>query len=174
MCDDQSSGSLRVKSGPQVSAASQIQIEEETSHSDIIIVVTQAFCPNGHNLVAPDNPSFDEHPGIHLVIAHGDSTADLFLSPIHGHSGKHSPNPERCPADGARVSVRCPHCAVELPEMGECVSDDGGRLRALYLTPKLVKGYAALVCDVWGCNYSRVVDDWDLLSEVVLRETAEL
>ncbi len=170
---DDSGAPLRVKDEPQVSPASQLQFEEETSHSDITIVVTQAFCPHGHNLVAPGNPQFDGQPGIHVVICYDNRRQDVYLSPIHGDGSKRGPEEPDCPADGARVSVCCPECGIELPDMGGCVSDDGGRLRALFLTPKLVKGYAALVCDVWGCPYSRVVDDWDLLSEVVLRETAE-
>ena len=173
MCDEKRSPTLRVKKDLQVSDDSQILLEEQQPSSEVTIVVTQAFCPRGHNLISPDNHRFDGQPGIRLGIADGDNKGEVVLSPIHGDARKlFDISPE--PRQGTKLSsIVCPFCGVELPTLGGCVIKDGGGLRGLYLTPRLSKGYAALICDVWGCSYSRVMDDWELLSEVVIMETRQ-
>lgn len=163
-------GSLKLqKKTPRLSPASNIQVEERRTIDDVTIVLTQAFCPQGHNLIQPDNASFDGQPGIRLRIAFADQVGEVTLSPIHGDHRKEI-QIARLPAPGVRLSVRCPVCDEELPLSGECASGDGGRLRMLFLTPRLDEGHAGLICDVWGCPYSKLVDEWELISEVILAE----
>ncbi len=172
MSSEQRSNTIRTKGALQVSSDSQIQLDAAGDPDGVTIIVTQAFCPKGHNLISEDNPKFSGHPGIKLVISDGEHEGEVVLSPVHGDATKRSPLGDWTPAPGTRmVSVRCPVCGTELDILGDCVTGDGGKLRAIYLTSRLSEGYAALVCDVWDCHYSKVVDDWDLLSEVVIQET---
>ncbi len=165
--------SLRVRQDPHVSHNGELQVGSPEDAGEVTIIVTQAYCPNGHKLVADGNASFDGHPGLRLRVSHGDQAAEVVLSPIHGDAKKQLVSGQ-VPADGARLEVSCPECGVPLPVLESCVSGDGGSLRVIYLTARRHEGSVALVCDVWGCPYSRILDDWDLLSEVVLQETAEL
>lgn len=133
---------------------------------DVFIVVTQAFCPNGHNLVDPENEIFDEYPGIRLKVIAGDKQGEVFLSPYHGDASKRG-----CLdwETGARLEVRCPICDTSLPVLTKCrcesVDGKGGELVKLYLTTGLNDSHMVVLCNIWGCRHSRTIDNWHIISE---------
>lgn len=134
----------------------------------VMVIITQAFCPNGHNLVRTSDAMFDGYPGISLYLECGEWSGDVMLSPIHGdHSkiGMHRDVPL-----GAKVSVRCPECEVELPLIANCGCEGDGDLIGLFLSTDLSEGEVVGVCNVLGCYRSRVVDKWEILSEFVQEE----
>lgn len=139
------------------------EVPQLTVDDGIVISVTQAFCAKGHPLIEPSNPTFDDQPGVRLRVAQdGGEPQDVTLSPIHGHHARYGGD-DFIP--GVACSVRCPTCDEELPvHEAECRCREG-QLRLLYLTERLVRGDVAMVCDVWGCHRSRVVDRFELLSE---------
>jgi hypothetical protein len=51
---------------------------------DVFIIVTQAFCPKGHNLVGHGESSFDGYKGICLKLSDGKTEGLLEVSPFHG------------------------------------------------------------------------------------------
>ena len=130
---------------------------------DAVIVLTQAFCQKHHALITPDNETFAGHPGVKVLVTHGDEEFELTISPIHGHhrrkGGLHV-------EDGTRVGVACPECREELEAYAPCPCGEG-TLRSIFLTAEAESSHVAAVCDVWGCQRSRVVDEWELLSEFV-------
>ena len=69
------------------------------------------------------------------------------------------------------IPIKCPECGAEFPSFGPCVAEDGGTLRTIFLSRRRDEGCAVMVCDVWDCPRSRIVDEWSILSEVVLHET---
>lgn len=133
---------------------------------DALIVLTQAFCHHGHPLIAPGNATFGGFPGVRLHVEAAGRTHEVTLSPIHGHHDRLGGDGIR---DGAACVVRCPTCAEELESYAPC-SCKGGTLRTIHLTPDLDPSEVAAVCDIWGCQRSRVVDGFDLLSEFVEME----
>jgi hypothetical protein len=133
---------------------------EEAGHK-VFVVVTQAFCPNGHNLVGLSDAQFDGFPGISLWIEHAGQGTDVVVSPIHGdHSKVGFDFP-----DGAKLELRCPACKVDLPALTRCRCAPEGRLRGLYLTPRLSEAHVVGICDIAGCHLSRVIDNFEILSE---------
>jgi len=131
----------------------------------IMVVITQAFCPNGHNLVTRDDVLFDGHPGICVHVDSPDWSGDVMLSPIHGD---HS----RIGADahiplGTVCRLSCPVCGVAFPRLGTCRCDGGGELVGFFLRPDLNEGDMVAVCSVMGCYRSRIMDQFELLSEFV-------
>jgi hypothetical protein len=133
---------------------------------EVFIVVTQAFCPHGHNLIDPENEIFDEYPGIRLKVVVGDTEGDVFLSPFHGDASKRGRTDWE---PGTRLDVRCPSCDTTLPELTKCRCESsdgvGGSLLKLYLTPSLNDSHMVVVCNVWGCRHSRTIDNWQIISE---------
>ena len=133
---------------------------------DVFIVVTQAFCPNGHNLVDPENESFDEYPGIRIKLVAGDDQGEVFLSPFHGDASKRGRLDWE---NGTRLEVQCPTCDTPLPVLTKCKCESsdgrGGELVKLYLTPGLSDSHMVVVCNVWGCRHSRTIDNWHIISE---------
>ena len=132
----------------------------------VFIVVTQAFCPNGHNLVVDGNETFDGFPGIRLKVIGGDAMGDVLLSPFHGDATKKGKTDW---PPGTRLQVLCPECDTPLPVMAKCHcqgrKDAGGDLVKLYLTPALNDSHVLALCNVWGCRHSRTIDNWQLISE---------
>jgi hypothetical protein len=165
--------SLRVKGDARPSGDSQIQFEGSCiGAEDVTIVLTHAYCPNGHDLIGSSSVCFDGQPAIHARLRTTRGSGEIFLSPIHGDPRKKlCMEPE--PLLGERLQVQCPTCGVDIPIQGECPSGDLGGLRMLFLNSRLDEGYVALICDVWGCPYSKTLDECSLLSEMVLVETEE-
>lgn len=141
--------------GESPSKEGQIMIED-----NVYIIVTQAFCPNGHNLVGHGKHSFDGYPGICVNVSDGEHNGMLEVSPFHGD---HSKFGVEFPKD-KKVKVTCPVCDSEFEAIGKC-SCDAGELRKIYLSPKLSDSYMIALCDQWGCYLSRVIDDSELFSE---------
>lgn len=129
---------------------------------DIFIVVTQAFCQNGHNLISHDNDIFDGYPGIKLRVEYNGQVGVVVLSPFHGDASKKG-NLDW--PEGAKLKVTCPHCQVELPRMAGCCCDGRGDIIKLYLTRKISDSHVLAMCNVWGCRRSRTIDDKEIISE---------
>ncbi|MCB9730247.1 MAG: hypothetical protein H6744_18315 [Deltaproteobacteria bacterium] len=135
---------------------------------DALVVVTQAYCHQGHPLVQEDHPLFGGFPGLRLDVKAGGQVHAVYLSPIHGHDEK--VGGESIPA-GTVCGVACPVCHEELPEYAPCACGKG-RLRAIHLSAEHKDAHVAAVCEVWGCARSRVIDEWEVLSEILEAEAA--
>lgn len=147
--------------GGKPSEESQILVEQE--EPQIIVVLTQVFCPNGHNLVGLSDQKFDGYPGISFWVKSGDTEGEVVVSPIHGDHEKRGPD---FPA-GAKLSLACPVCKVELPELTNCGCHEHAKLRKLFLTSKLNDAHIMAVCDIMGCPRSRVIDSYEMFSEYI-------
>jgi hypothetical protein len=135
---------------------------------DVFIVVTQAFCPKGHNLVENDNDQFDGYPGIKLLLESdlGESGV-VYLSPFHGDGSKKGKTDWPI---GTKLRIRCPTCGEQLPVLAKChcdpsISPNGGDLVKLFLSPALTDSHILALCNVWGCRKSRTIDNWLIISE---------
>jgi ELWxxDGT repeat protein len=131
-----------------------------------MIVLTRAFCVQGHNLIREGEAKFQGFNGVHLWVSDGTTQGVVVVSPIHGDSSKGG----LTFGEGARLELACPECHVPLPPLCRCSCGDGGTLRTLYLTPDLCDAHQAAVCDIWACPRSRVVDSNEILSEVINSE----
>ena len=141
------------------STETHIVLEDHTS--DVFVIVTQIFCHNGHNLVGLSGEKFDDFDGISLWVESGDQAGEVVVSPIHGDSSKRGISFP----DGTKVAIKCPVCKEELEVLTNCGCQDGANLRKLHLTPKLTDAHIVAVCDIWGCQLSRVIDSYEMFSE---------
>jgi hypothetical protein len=135
---------------------------------DVMIVLTQAFCTTGHNLIRPGD-KFEGFDGMHLWVSDGKTEGLVIVSPIHGDSSKRGPTFRR----GAKLEISCPVCRTPLPKLCRCSCGKGGSLRTIYLTPELSEAHQAAVCDIWGCPRSRVIDAHEILSELIEADLAD-
>jgi hypothetical protein len=135
---------------------------------DVFIVVTQAFCQNGHNLVEAGNEHFDDYPGIKLQLSDGAGVCGVvYLSPFHGDGSKKGKTDWPV---GTKLQIRCPTCETQLPVLAKChcdpaISKTGGDLVKLFLSPALTDSHILALCNVWGCRKSRTIDNWHIISE---------
>jgi hypothetical protein len=128
----------------------------------VTLVVTQAFGPGGHNLAGFSEVTFNGYPAITLMLRTPEGREGLVhLSPIHGDKRK-SGFIDIAP--GTRCTLLCPVTKRPLDKMGPVDDGSGAEYYALYLTPKLSKGHAVAITDLWDHFHSRIVDDEALIS----------
>ena len=136
---------------------------------DVFIVVTQAFCPNGHNLIVDFDKEpydfecdFDGFPGLRLRLESDTESGDVILSPFHGDSSKKGKTNWK---SGTKLKILCPHCREPLPRLASCRCPDNGDLVKVYLSPSLEDSNVLALCNVWGCRRSHTIDNWEIISE---------
>ncbi len=144
---------------PRPSADSFIKELPETE--GVVIQVTQAFCPKGHNLVRNHEALFDGEPGISLWVSDGQREGEVILSPFHGDHTRLGLDGF---SEGAVLEISCPECRTSLPRLSKCSCRKGAELVGIFLTPALSKGQMAAVCNAWGCHRSKVFDQAQLLA----------
>lgn len=147
-----------------VSAASSTT-EGVLLHEDVIVIINQAYGPTGEKLIGIRDVSFDGYPAITLGIRAGDRTGEVHLSPIHGDRRKAGMTDI---PTGTRCELFCPVSGKPLDHAGP-IDDSDADFFAIYLSPKLAKGPAVYISNIWGHYNSRVVDDNDLISAWVTR-----
>ena len=128
---------------------------------DVIVQVTQAYCPQGHNLVLEKEELFDGAPGITLLVSAGGPAKKLILSPFHGDHRRYGFTDY---AECARLEISCPICQTKLPELSACACSTEGKLIKLYLTPDLNDAHVVGLCNIWGCHRSKLFDQAELLA----------
>ncbi|AKI98691.1 hypothetical protein ATI61_10687 [Archangium gephyra] len=129
---------------------------------NVTLVVTQAFGPGGDNLVGFSDVKFNGYPAVTLLLRTPDGREGLVhLSPIHGDKRK-TGFIDITP--GTRCELLCPVTRRPLDRLGPVDDGSGATYYALYLTPKLSRGHAVAVTDIWDHFHSRIVDDEAVIS----------
>ncbi len=134
---------------------------------DVIIIVTQAFGPGGESLVGSSDVTFDGYPAVTLKVRVEGREALVHLSPFHGDRRKVC---EMEIADGTKCELLCPVSGTPLDDV-DLVGEAGASYHAIYLTPRLSEGEMVVVSDVWGDYHSRIVDNFELISEWSVRDS---
>ena len=126
------------------------------------VVVSQAYDQDGNPLISEENATFAGFRGVRLLVIADGEEHEVTLSPIHGHQ-------ERVGGDDIPTGTRCqvcsPHTRKELPQHGP--ETRSGTFRSIYLTPDCSDSHVVVVSDVWGDHNSRIVDEFEVLSEYV-------
>jgi len=140
-----------------------------TIEEDVLIIVTQAFGPKGHDLVGFGDVDFDGYPAVTVGVRVDGQEGLVHLSPFHGDRRKAG---FTTIADGARCELFCPVCGGPLDKIvvGDIEGEPG--YYALYLTRDLSKGEMVLISDIWNDYSSRIIDNDELLSRWMAARTA--
>jgi hypothetical protein len=131
-----------------------------TVSDEVIIVVNEAYGPDGDNLVGISDVEFDGFPAVTLLVRVGDRDEQVHLSPVHGDRRKKGMEDL---ADGTKCQLLCPVSKKPLPKVGH-IDDGPAEYCVVYLTKKLEAGSMIYVSDVWGHHHSRIVDNFELIS----------
>lgn len=127
-----------------------------------IIVVSQIFGPDGDNMVGVSDVTFDGYPAMTLLVRANGVEGEVHLSPIHGDDRKAG---FKDIPDGTRCELLCPVSKKPLRRVEDLGEADGAHYFELYLTKNLDAGSVALISDIWGHYHSRVLDNFELISE---------
>ncbi|MEZ4402238.1 MAG: hypothetical protein R3B06_19595 [Kofleriaceae bacterium] len=149
---------LRVTGNHRTVAEPSVDISDG---DDVVVVVTQAYGPRGDSLVGLSDITFDGHPAVTLRVRGDGREGDVHLSPIHGDSRK--AGLEFPP--GTVCELVCPVSGQPLEEVGDVEDGTGAKYYAVYLTKQLSRGSMAMISNVWGHYHSRIVDNFELISD---------
>jgi len=158
------SGHLRITGAHKVQPEPHVQVE-----NDVIVVVTQAYGPRGDSLIGLSDVTFDGYPAITLLLEANGKRDLIHLSPIHGDSRK-SGYTDIPP--GTKCKLYCPVSKQPLDWAGDVEGDEQTDYYAIYLTPECSDGCIVAVSDVWGHYHSRIVDNFELISQWLADEEA--
>ncbi|QED27021.1 hypothetical protein FRD01_07155 [Microvenator marinus] len=128
--------------------------------SGLVMVVTQAFGPNGEDLIDHDGPKFSGEPGVKVRVRQGDLVEDVVLSPFYGDSSKVS---EVAFKEGVPCELTVPSSGAKLDIIPGMKTEEGGKYYAIYLTPKLKAGELVAINNIWGNYNSQMLDERGLL-----------
>ena len=137
--------------------------------NEVIIVVNQAYGPDGDNIVGISDVTFDGYPAVTLLVRADGREEQVHLSPIHGDRRK--VGMEGLP-EGTKCELLCPVSHKPLPKVGR-IGDSEAEYCAIYLTPKLDEGSMIYVSDTWDHHHSRIVDNNEMISMWVAAEIGD-
>jgi hypothetical protein len=154
---------LRITGKHKAVTGSHVAVQPSASLAtdEVVVIVTQAYGPQGHNLVGISDVQFDGHPAVTVGIRGAGREGLVHLSPIHGDGRKQGLTDL---PQGTRCELFCPVSGQALDLVGEVEDGSGARYYAIYLTPQLSRGSMVMVSDVWGHYHSRIIDDFELIS----------
>jgi len=121
---------------------------KETDEEKVRYVVTEAYCPNGCNIIDNEH-KINGVAGLRIKFKRPDMEGEFVLSAIEGDfdkiilSGKLE--------DGVKDELYCPHCGVMFKKLVNCNCKPDADMVVIGLTPKLDFNNAISFCNVTGC-----------------------
>ena len=156
------------KSNPFQSAPNTVSRLSDLNDGKQVIVVTQAFGPDGEDLMDEGTHRFSGERGIKLLVRQGEVEATVTLSPFFGDPSKVSQGDFK---DGERCELLCPSTREPLEEIVALRGSEGeARYYAIYLTPKLHGGELVAVNDIWNNPHSRILSEGEMLGLIAEME----
>ena len=127
------------------------------------IVVNEAYCHNGHNLMSPD-VKIAGYPSIRLLITDPKGKKhDLYISAVDGDHEKKGGEGIK---QGQLLVVSCPICEEELDNISPCDCTKGSKFVAIYMNKKRSFSSCVGVCNSWGCYRSFMNSAWRIISRL--------
>lgn len=126
------------------------------------ILITQAYCKNGHNLVR-GKKIWDVNQGINLVAKTEKRVVNVNLSPYQGDDRKIL---DGVIEKGEVITFLCPECGVKLKVFSPCKC--GADIVYMYLTEELDARDSICICSRYGCRYSCLTSGGKIISEFAI------
>ncbi len=127
--------------------------------------VTEAYCPNGHNLIDPEHP-VNGYPGIRLRFKRPGAEGEFILSAIEGDFDKIILSGEL--EDGVKDDLFCHRCGVKFHSLIKCNCCPDADMVVLGLTPKLDFNNAITFCNATGCPNGAFVKSGEVIRHIRL------
>ena len=127
------------------------------------LVITQAYCHNGHDLISND-VKISGYPSIKLTVAgHDNKKQDVYISAVDGDHEKQGGKGFK---DNQLLTICCPVCEEELDNIAPCDCTKGSKFVAIYLNKKRSFTSCLGVCNSWGCYRSFMNSAWRIISRL--------
>jgi len=127
------------------------------------IVVTEAYCHNGHSLMAPD-VKISGYPSVRLLVTDDkNKKQDIYISAVDGDHEKKGGEDYK---PGQILTISCPTCEEELDNIAPCDCTKGSKFVAIYLNKKRSFSTCVGICNSWGCYRSFMNSAWRIISRL--------
>lgn len=139
--------------------------EENTSTimtEDGRLVVTRAYCHNGHELIS-NEVKISGYPAIKLLISDGKEKEYVYISSVDADRSKKGGAGFK---DNQLLTVACPVCEEELDNIAPCDCTKGSKFMAIYLNKKRSFTSCVGICNSWGCYRSFMNTAWRIISRL--------
>ena len=140
----------------------------ETDEGKVRYVVTEAYCPNGCNII-DDEHRINGVAGLRIKFKRDGMEGEFVLSAIEGDFEKITLSGEL--EDGVKDELYCPHCDVMLKKLVNCSCKPDADMVVIGLTPDLDFNNAISFCNVTGCAVGTSIKSGDVIRHMRLRGT---
>ena len=126
------------------------------------LIVTHAYCHNGHDLI--DNETkISGYPSIQLLASDGKREELLHISAVQGENVKKF---EKGFPKNTLLIISCPTCKEELDNISPCDCIKGSKFVAIYLNKKRSFSGCVGICNSWECYRSFMNTAWRIISRL--------
>jgi len=122
---------------------------KETDEDKVRYVVTEAYCPNGCNIIDNEH-KINGVAGLRIKFKRPGMEGEFVLSAIEGDFDKIILSGTL--KDGVKDELYCPHCGVMFKKLVNCSCKPDADMVVIGLTPKLDFNNAISFCNVTGCT----------------------
>ena len=139
---------------------------KKTEEEKVSYVVTEAYCPNGCNIIDGEH-KINDAPGLRIKFKRPGMEGELVLSAFGGDLGKIILSGEL--EDGVKDELHCPHCDVMFKKLVNCSCQPDADMIVVGLTGKLDYNNAISFCNVTGCTVGTTIKSGDAIRHIRLR-----
>ena len=138
---------------------------EKTEEEKVRYVVTEAYCPNGCNIIDEEH-KINGSGGLRIKFKRPGVEGELVLSAIEGDFDKIILSGEL--EDGVKDELYCPHCGVMFKKLVNCSCKPDADMVVIGLSPELDFNNAISFCNVTGCINGTSIRSGDVIRHVRL------
>lgn len=138
---------------------------KEADEKKVRYVVTEAYCPNGCNIIDKEH-EINGAPGLRIKFRRPGMEGEFVLSAIQGDLDKIILSGEL--KDGVKDELYCPHCGAMFKKLVNCSCRQDADMVVMGLTPKLDFNNAISFCNVTGCKNGTTIKSGDVIRHVQL------
>ncbi len=141
------------------------KIKKETDEKKVRYMVTEAYCPNGCNIIDSEH-KINGAPGLRIKFKRPGMEGEFVLSAIQSDFDKIILSGEL--KDGVKDELYCPHCGAMFKKLVNCSCKPDADMVVIGLTPKLDFNNAISFCNVTGCTNGTTIKSGDVIRHMQL------
>ncbi|MFH1717108.1 MAG: hypothetical protein ABIF19_07140 [Planctomycetota bacterium] len=138
---------------------------KETDEERVRYVVTEAYCPNGCNIVDREH-EINGAPGLRMKFRRPGMEGEFVISAVQGDFDKIILSGEL--EKGMKDELYCPHCGVMFKKLINCSCKADADMIVIGLTPKLDFNNSISFCNVTGCVNGTTVASGEVIRHIQL------
>ena len=138
----------------------QVQRKKKTDENIQRYIVTEAYCPNGCNII-DEQHKINGAAGLRIKYKRPGMEGEFVISAIEGDFDKIMLSGKL--EDGVKDELYCPHCGVMFKKLVNCSCHTDADMVIIGLTPKLDFNNAISFCNVTGCRNGTTIKSGDVI-----------